>query len=313
MIQKPMDVLQQFPIRKSKKQKAAFRQAATEYAQQLGYAVTEEKGSLGSRNLIIGNPESAAYLVTAHYDTPAGLPFPNLITPCNFWPFVGYQLVGTILIFLGATVISLMGAVAVGNADAFFVFWYLALWGILILMMIGPANKNNANDNTSGVVTVLTTAKNLPEELRERVCFVLFDLEEPGLIGSSSYRSKHKKQNKKQLVLNCDCVGEGDHLVMFPTRMIKTHDEMVEALRGICGTDGTKRLVLRERGFAYFPSDQCNFPYGVGIAALHDTWAGLCCDKIHTKKDTVLDENNVNYLCRALIQLIGGQPNKKGN
>ena len=32
---------------------------------------------------------------------------------------------------------------------------------------------------------------------------------------------------------------------------------------------------------------------------------GLYCDKIHTNKDTVLDENNVIFLRDTLIRLIG--------
>ena len=79
MIEIPMDVLKQFPIRKNKKQKQAFRDAVQSYAQSLRYSVAIEKGSFGAKNVVIGNPETAKYLITAHYDTPAALPFPNLI------------------------------------------------------------------------------------------------------------------------------------------------------------------------------------------------------------------------------------------
>ena len=57
MIVNPMDVLKQFPIRKNKKQKQAFRDAVQSYAQSLGYNVTVEKGSAGAQNVIIGSPE----------------------------------------------------------------------------------------------------------------------------------------------------------------------------------------------------------------------------------------------------------------
>ena len=306
MIETPMDVLKLFPIRKNKKQKQAFRDSVQSYAEGFGYEVKIEKGSFGANNVVIGNPETAEYLVTAHYDTPAGLPFPNLITPCNAWTFWGYQL------FVTAMMLLFVGAIAFGVSllaeDNFWVSWsaYMALWLMLILMMVGPANKSNANDNTSGVVTVLETARALPEELRSQVCFVLFDLEEAGLIGSSSYAKKHKKEIKNQLILNCDCVGDGDELMMFPNKKVRKNEQQVNALRGICGSDGSKSLALREKGFAYYPSDQKNFPFGVGIAAFRRSkWAGLYCDKIHTKKDTVLDENNVSFLRDRLIQLIG--------
>lgn len=305
MIENPMDVLLQFPVRKSKKQKQEFRDAVTLYLRTMGYDVTVEPGSFGAKNIVIGNPATAEYLVTAHYDTPAVLPFPNLITPCNFWPFLGYQLLLTVLIFLAATVAVLILALCGMNAEIASRLWSLSLFGILVLMLMGPANKHNANDNTSGVVTVLETAKSMPESARSNVCFVLFDLEEAGLLGSSSYQSHHKKQTGKQVVLNLDCVGDGDEIVMFPTNKLKKDVSRMEQLRGICGKWGKKSIALREEGFAYYPSDQKNFPLGVGIAALRRSKrAGLYCSRIHTNKDTILEETNVNILRAAIVSMI---------
>ena len=61
MVQMPMDILHLFPVRKSANQKKAFREAVRMYAAQLGYPVTEEKGSVGARNLVIGDPENASF------------------------------------------------------------------------------------------------------------------------------------------------------------------------------------------------------------------------------------------------------------
>lgn len=306
MIENPMDVLNAFPVRKNKKQKQSFRDAVQSYGEGLGYAVNVEKGSFGAKNVVIGNPETAKYLVTAHYDTPARLPFPNLITPCNFWTFMAYQLFVVAFIFAMVGIVG--AAVYLLTRDGFLGYWsgYMSVWVFLVLMMVGPANKHNANDNTSGMVTVLETAKSLPAELREYACFVLFDLEEAGLIGSASYASAHKKQIKDHIVLNCDCVGDGEELMMFPNKKTKQDALQMDALRSICGDEEGKSLALREKGFAYYPSDQKNFPFGVGIAAFRRSkWAGLYCGRIHTKKDTVLDEKNVSFLRDKLIQLIG--------
>lgn len=306
MIENPMDVLTAFPVRKNKKQKQSFRDAVQSYGEGLGYAVNVEKGSFGAKNVVIGNPETAKYLVTAHYDTPARLPFPNLITPCNFWTFMAYQLFVVAFIFAMVGIVG--AAVYLLSKDSFLGYWsgYMSVWVFLVLMMVGPANKSNANDNTSGVVTVLETVRSLPAELREQVCFVLFDLEEAGLIGSASYASAHKKQIKDQIVLNCDCVGDGDEVMLFPNKKTKQDTSQMDALRSICGEDEGKSLALREKGFAYYPSDQKNFPFGVGIAAFRRSkWAGLYCGRIHTQKDTVLDEKNVSFLRDKLIQLIG--------
>lgn len=305
MICKPMDVLNAFPVRKSKQQKQQFRDAVQSYLKSIGYDSIIEKGSMGAKNVVIGNPETAQYLITAHYDTPAGLPFPNLITPCNFLPFLGYQLALTVLIFVAALVPGILLALAGFNIEIVSRTWGICLYAILVLMLIGPANKNNANDNTSGVVTVLEIARSMPEAYRQQVCFILFDLEEAGLIGSSSYQKVHKKHTANQLVLNMDCVGDGNELMMFPTKKLLKNLNRMEQLRSITGTWGTKSIAIREKGFAYYPSDQKHFPYGVGIAAFQrNNWAGLYCSRIHTKKDTVLDETNVNILRAAIVSMI---------
>lgn len=305
MIARPMDVLTAFPVRKSKKQKQAFRDAVQSYLKTIGYDCTIEKGSLGARNIVIGNPETAEFLVTAHYDTPAGMPFPNLITPCSFWPFLGYQLLITVLIFGAAFIPGLILLSTGMDAALASSIWLLCLYLILALMLVGPANKRNANDNTSGVVTVLEIAKSMPEDARNKVCFILFDLEEAGLIGSSSYQSKHKKQTVNQVVLNLDCVGDGNEIVMFPTKKLKKDEAKMARLRRITGSWGEKSIAIREKGFSYYPSDQANFPLGVGIAAFRRSgWAGLYCSRIHTNKDTILEETNVNILRAAIVSMI---------
>ncbi len=308
----PMDILREFPVRKSKKQKERFRQAVQDYAQRLGYKVTVEKGGLGARNLILGDPEQADYLVTAHYDTCARLLVPNLITPCNFWGFLGYQLLVTLLLLLGPGLIALM-------IRPFSPFWAVEGFCLLCLaecalMFAGPANPSNANDNTSGVITVLEIARTLPEAQRGRVCFVLFDLEEWGLVGSASYRSAHRAAAERQLVLNLDCVGDGDHIRLFPTRKLKKDRKRLTDLYRACGYFGPKSVLVHEKGFSIYPSDQASFPYGVGICALRRSRAGLYLGRIHTPRDTVLEQTNINILRAALITFLTcGPQSRKGD
>ena len=304
MLTVPMDILTLFPVRKTGKQKKAFRAAVQAYAEGLGYACREEKGSFGSRNVVIGNPETADFLVTAHYDTCAILPIPNLITPCNFFLYFLYQMLIIAVCFLLAILIGVGIGLLAGNGLIAELFTYGAIWAILICMIAGPANRHNANDNTSGVVAVLEIARTLPEIHRKKVCFVLFDLEEAGLLGSASYRKAHKAQLERQLVLNLDCVGDGDHLMLFPTKKLRKDRDKLASLYPVCGHFGRKSLLLREKGFAFYPSDQMNFPYGVGICALHKGKLGLYLSRIHTPKDTILEETNVNILRAALTSLI---------
>ncbi len=313
MIHKPMDVLEKFPVRKTRKQKQAFRDAAVSYLQELGYPVTVEKGKGKAHNIVAGDPENARYLVTAHYDTCAGMIVPNLITPCNFFPFLLYQLFVTALLLIPAEAIGI--AVGLWTKEPLYGNWIALaiLYMLLFLMLFGPANKHNANDNTSGVVTVLEMAKSMPCDQRHKVCFVLFDLEEAGLIGSAAYRKAHKKASENQLVLNLDCVGDGNAIRFFPTRKLKKNDVMMAALERCCGQFGEKTVDIRRKGFAVYPSDQRHFPYGVGICALHKSPFGLYLGRIHTRRDTILEETNVNILRAGLISMIACAPIKKGN
>ena len=302
MLHTPMDILKAYPVRKSRKQKTAFRQDVREYLSRQGYEAKEEKGSFGAVNLIAGDPEKAKYLVTAHYDTCARMVIPNLITPCSPVIYWAYQ-IGLILLFC---FVSIAVGVLTGMVwpEAGKKIAILTYWALLILMMFGPANPSNVNDNTSGVITLLEIARTLPENQREKVCFVLFDLEEAGLIGSASHRKKHKKASDSQLVLNLDCVGEGDHIRLFPTKKLKKDRKKLSSLYKGCGYFGSKSLIVQEKGWYIYPSDQANFPYGVGICALKQKKKLLYLGWIHTPKDTILEETNVNLLRAALTTLI---------
>lgn len=306
MITEPMDVLKHYEVRKSRKQKQLFREAAQDYFENLGYQVSVEKGRLGAQNLVIGNAEQAKYLITAHYDTCAGMPFPNLITPKSFWGFLGYQLLSTFLLMIPAILAYWVAFAISGSSWIAFLCAYPLLIAVLVILMVGPANPHTANDNTSGVVAVLQLAKMLSEDPGKKFAFVLFDLEESGLVGSASYRRKHKVATSNQMILNLDCIGEGDELWLFPGGRVRKDPERMLLLQSLAGQVGDKSIHIHEKGFSVYPSDQGNFPYGVGICALKKTRKGLLyMNKIHTRHDTVLDSENVNLLCQRLAGLVG--------
>lgn len=306
MISKPISVLEQYPVRKTKKQKNDFREDVKQYLESIGYPVNIEKGSFGARNAVAGNPENAKCVIAAHYDTPAGLPFPNLITPCNLFTFSLWQIATLVFMLILPFIAYWLGTFVTSGFS--FGTWFANIILIIefVFMMIGPANKTNANDNTSGVVTVLSIAENLPVELRDKVCFVLFDLEEAGLLGSSSYAKKYSKSIENQIVLNFDCVGDGNNIVFFPTKQLLKDEVKMKWLEYFEGvSEDVKSITIRRNGFSFYPSDQVNFPYGVGIAALNKSKRGiLFCDKIHTKKDTVLDESNIAFICKNTIMTL---------
>lgn len=298
MLNRPMDVLEQFPVRKTKQQKQVFRDAVLAFGENLGYPAMVEKGKFGCQNVIFGDPESADYLVTAHYDTPAKLPVPNYCTPCNRLP----SLLRKMLTWIVMVIICVIAALIAGK-------WIIPIAAIVLvvtvdgLILFGPANPSNANDNTSGVITLLEIMTSMPENQRHKVCFVLFDREEQGLIGSGAYRKAHKAATDRQLVLNLDCVGAGDHIRLFPTKKLLKDRKKCTSLYKACGYFGNREILVHEKPYRY-NSDQRRFPYGVGICALNKRKKILYLSRIHTPKDTVLDINNVNILRAALTTYI---------
>ena len=304
MIESPLDILENHEIRKTKVQKENFRTDVLAYFHRHGYQTRVEEGSFHCRNILAGDPDKAKFLITAHYDTPAGMIVPNFITPCNLLLYLLWQIAVVVLFIILAVIPGVLAALLTSNDGIAVFVTYVSYWLLLFIMLFGPANRHNANDNTSGVVTALEIAKSLPESLRDQVCFVLFDMEELGLIGSASHRKAHKAATETQLVLNLDCVGEGDEILFFPTKKLKKMDATVGCLQIATGSFGQKRIYVRTKGFSVYPSDQRNFPLGVGIAAFKRSKAGLYLDKIHTRKDTTLDQTNVNLLRAAIISVV---------
>lgn len=92
MTETTKEIFDNYQIRKTKKQKTAFIEYVKKLAEEYGYSLKVEKGSFGVRNIVIGDPDTAKVLYTAHYDTCARLPFPNFITPKCFLIYLLYQL-----------------------------------------------------------------------------------------------------------------------------------------------------------------------------------------------------------------------------
>ena len=302
-------VLRDYEVRKTKEQKETFRAWLCERLTEAGYApkVETKEGLITSHNVVLGDPDTAKTLLTAHYDTCAVLPFPNFITPRSLTMTVLYMLLlcaGAFLVigvlefaFVLLNVPAMLSMLIVDALLLFFVWWTMA----------GKANKHTANDNTSGVMTLLEIALSLPEEERSKVCFVFFDNEEKGLFGSGAFVKAHPKARRDALCLNFDCVSDGDYIQLFPQKAVKNDGKTMEALGAAFCSEGDKHCET-VRSFGFYPSDQGKFRRGVGVAALNrNKLIGYYMDRIHTKRDTVLDERNIELLRRSVLRFIAAQ------
>ena len=134
-----------------------------------------------------------------------------------------------------------------------------------------------ADDNASGVATVLEIALALSQkkkELRRDVVFALFSGEESGVLGSAHFvrAAAEAKDGKKGAIapkdvfamLNLDMVGRmrENKLQIFGS---ETAAEWPELVSGACGTH---RVDCSASGDGYGPSDQMSF-YTAGVPVLH--------------------------------------------
>ena len=142
----------------------------------------------------------------------------------------------------------------------------------------------------------------IPCEERQKAAFVFFDLEELGLFGSAGFASKHPNVRKNKLLLNFDCVSDG-HNFLF---VIKKDAAQYKKLFEECFVgDECFKVELADKG-VFYPSDQANFKCGVGVAALKRTRNSklLYMNRIHTKRDVIYQEENIEFLKNGSICLV---------
>ena len=82
-------IFDNYQIRKSRKQKDRFIALMQSHFPEM---TVQEGGFPKNKNLILGDVREAEVVLTAHYDTCARLPFPNLITPKNIFIYLLYSI-----------------------------------------------------------------------------------------------------------------------------------------------------------------------------------------------------------------------------
>lgn len=285
------EVLNKYLIRKTRKQKEAFRG----FLKNKFPGIKEDKHRLAT-NMIYGDIEKSKFIFTAHYDTPAGLPFPNIAFPRSLILNILYQLLIMIPIFIILTIITIILSFFLSSNWVTIIIYLLVIL-MMYLMLNGKANKNNYNDNTSGVITLLEIIK----KTEGNCTCIFFDNEEKGLIGSSSFRRRYNKILKDKIIINIDCVGYGDYILFMPSGVNKEDLDILTKYMN----SSKKVLEMSKKGFIYYPSDHKVFNKYIAVAAFkkHKLF-GLYLDKIHTKKDLNLDETNIDIVSSILSKFI---------
>ncbi len=295
------NILENYKIRKSKRQKDEFINLIKENYNEANIEVS--KGIIKSKNIVIGDVKKAKTILAAHYDTPANMPFPNFLAPKNIFISVLYQF---LIVFIGLFIMGVVAylvSIITDNVLIILAAEYIMLFGLVYLLMAGKANPNNLNDNTSGVITLVETMNKLSEEEREKTAFVFFDNEELGLLGSRAFKKKYKNEMKEKLLINFDCVSDGDYFLIICNN--KTEKIYGEKIKENITSSEEKTAIIDKAAKALYPSDQMGFPINIGVAAFNKKpIIGYYVDKIHTKHDLVFQKENIEFLASRFARLI---------
>ncbi len=292
-----------FPIRRTKEQKQAFRQWVTERIAGMGWTVRTEANARGhQQNLVVGDPEHAEVICTAHYDTPANILLPDLQIPRSFPVYLLHQMVLIIAMLGIAFLAGAAAGLATQSGDVMILTFFGAFVALMVVQLYGPANRHNVNDNTSGVAALMEAMADIPEDARDKVAFILFDNMEKGRKGSKAYAAEHQQMQYTAFVVNLDSVGVGDTFVAaVPSlvRQLPQYERLTDILqRG--GRDVRFHSAATTRSNSDFRSFKC----GVGITAYRQvSGVGLYLGDLHTARDTHADEANIAFLAQALSAL----------
>lgn len=297
------EITRQFPIRRTAEQKRAFRQWATERITGMGWTVRTEESDKGrQQNIVVGDPERAQVVFTAHYDTPANILLPDLRIPRNFPVYLLHQMALILGMLCIAFAVGAAAGLATKNGNVMILAFFGAFAALLAVQLYGPANKHNVNDNTSGVAALLETMARIPADARANVAFILFDNMEKGRKGSRAYASDHQEAQYTAFVVDLHCVGVGDvFVVSAPSLAVQLPQyERLRAIMQASGRDVRFFSSVTTRGNGDFRSFKC----GAGIAAYRQvSGVGLYLGGMHTARDTHAEQGNLTFLADTLSAL----------
>ena len=293
------------PVRRTAAQKREFRQWLLRELKRAGWKAEEESYGRfnGSVNVVAGDPERAEVFFCAHYDTGSRMLLPNFVSPTNVLAHICYHLASALGLVAMAFLLSLAVSFPLNQPKLMLpLFLALAVAG-LWLAAYGPANQENANGNSSGVLALLAAAKEAGYD--RRVCMVFLDNNERTLLGASAFKKRHVEQASKRLFVNLDCVGDGENLLLIPSKYSRWDGALTEALDAAFPEGEELRPKLLVKGLQYYPSDGRKFKFLVYICACrYLAGMGYYIPWLRTKRDTVLEEGNIAYVVRGLVRFL---------
>lgn len=195
-------IMAEFPARRTKEEKSAFRAWAAAKAEAQGWHCVIEETSTGKfKNLIIGKPDSAALLVTARYDTGCERLLPTVAVARNWGVWLLWALMQITVLFV-LSLLADFGAGALGFSPQIRAICFVAAYLLLLVLASQTFPNRHTANVSSGAAAVLELCEKLPEDLRGKVAFILFDGAERRNRGSRLWAKDHPELAWMRLTLN---------------------------------------------------------------------------------------------------------------
>lgn len=249
-----------------------------------------------SKNLetICNKPD---YIFIAHYDT-------GTIMPFWFHPLMklfGLNRQLLIMFLIGLSLPLISGLLKEHNL---YIFYSIVSVFALSFLTVFIPNKNNTDDNTSGVLTLLRIAEKLKKEDFASIKLVFVDNEELGLWGSRAHKKFLKNQNaisENCKIISIDCVGG---VGTIPLIIKNGKSDYCESVRSVIENEfGNCKSIRMELPL----SDNYSFrEYGaINISFVSESVLkkGYYLKDIHTKNDIKIDWNRIDKLSHVMVDL----------
>lgn len=290
------EINKKHPVRRSTEQKNNFIKYTKEELKKYNVNINAETIDKHT-NIIIGDVSKAKVIYTAHYDTPASSVFPNLMFPRNkILSYIYVFSYAFVIVFFSFVFAFLLQEIFSLNQDVL-IGLYLGIYLLLfyVCTRLVP-NKNNINDNTSGVATIFS----LVSEIKNNdVAYILFDNEEKGKLGSKAYSKKYKDMLKDKLIINFDCVGNGNNVILVCKDKAINHEFYKKINETLKPSNEYDVKIYGMKGSSS-NTDFLNFECSLSVMACKKSkLIGYYTPNIHTSFDTVASTKNIDFLVES--------------
>ncbi|MDU1453807.1 MAG: M28 family peptidase [Paeniclostridium sordellii] len=209
------EIKNNYQVRFDYDEKKNFRDYIKTKLESMYYIKLSESGNDSKIKNLYTDIEGCDVILTAHYDTPRSIPKDLMIISKYIKTTNKYIVIASFIpIIIFAIIKPLIPAT-------------LAVI-ILMRLLISNKNKNNYNDNTSGIISLLylidkfkkskIESENNNKEYSEKIGFIFFDYEERSFKGSKKFNKYYGSVLKDKIFINLDCVGGIDNTIMISPR-----------------------------------------------------------------------------------------------